>query len=117
MNSSDQIAQDRQQETITENYWNNFNKEMPEQPYAKEGEGKKVSEIVKNLIAKSGGTALYYNHQIEWDMDLGEAREAASIDCIVPFDWDEPVTSIEQIDVTGRNLGHEYEITVMVYDS
>lgn len=117
MDSRDELEQDHQQEIITENYWNNFNKEIPEQPYAEEGEGKKVSEIVKNLVAKSGGKALYYNHQIEWDMDLCEAREAASIDCIVPKNWDEPVTSIEQIDVTGRNLGHEYEITVLLYDS
>ena len=116
MNPSEELARDRQQEIIKENYWNNFNKEIPEQPYAESGKGNKVSEIVKKLVARGGGKALYYNHQIEWDMDLSDAREEAAIDCIIPDSHDTPVTSIEQIDVTGRNLGHEYEITVLLYD-
>ncbi len=117
MDPREELERDRQQEVIFENYWNNFNKEIPDQPYAEAGKGIKVSEIVKDLIAEGGGRALYYNHQIEWDISLCDAMEEAAIDCIVPEGWDEPVTSLEQIDVTGRNLGHQYEITVLLYDA
>lgn len=112
-----QLEHDRQQGIIADNYAAELNKEIPEQPFASEGEGFKVSEIVKNLTRKGGGRALYYNHQIEWDMELEDAREAASFDAVIntPSGFDAP-PDMEQIQVSGHSKGHEYEIIVEIFE-
>lgn len=110
-----ELARDKQEGIKKDNYWANFNKPIPEQPFAKDESGLKVSEIVKSLVKKGGGRALYYNHQIFWDMDLLQAREEACLDCIIPEGWDDALTGLEQINVEGNNKGHEYEILVEIY--
>lgn len=113
-----QLEHDRSEGAKRDNYYADLNKPVPEQPFADSDEtAKPVSQIVKDLVRQGGGKALYYNHQIYWDMELSEARQEASLDAITPDGWDTPVTELEQINVDGHAPGeHEYEITVEVYE-
>jgi hypothetical protein len=106
------LEQDKQQGIARDNAANNLNRILPDMPFAESGEGLKVSDIVKNLVQRGGGQALYFNHQIEWDMDLGEAKENAALTCIIPEGWNEPVTSSDQIVVDGSPRADQYEITI-----
>jgi hypothetical protein len=110
------LERDRSQGQATDNYYAKFNNPIPDAPFAKVGKGFKVSEIVKNLVQKGGGSACYFNHQIEWDVELEDARQEAAIDAIIPDGWDTPLTELEQIDVVGRAAYmNQYQIEVRLY--
>lgn len=110
------LARDKQQGIARDNYYRDLNQGIPDQPFAESREnGIAVSDIVKRLVRQGGGKALYYNHQIFWDMDLNDAREQACLEVITPENWDEPITELEQIDINGYNKGHEYEINVSLF--
>jgi len=114
-----ELERDRMQGIARDNYYFELNKSIPDQPFATEPENAfKISEIVKRLIRQGGGRALYYNHQIYWDMDLEEARAEATLDVIIPEGWDEPITDLDQVQVDGHAPGmHEYEIMVKLSES
>lgn len=112
-----QLERDRSHGTIRDNVAAEQNKPIPDQPFASEGEGFKISEIVKKLAQKGGGSALYYNHQIEWNMELAEAAQEVTLNAITPDGWDSPLTGLEQINAHGHAPGmHEYEITVEIFE-
>lgn len=107
---------DRQQDQIRENYNNRFHIPISDCPFAEEGEGDvKISEIVESLAQRGGGRALYYNHQIEWDVSLEDAIDDLLLKAIYPDGWDYPLADSEDILIDERDLGHEFEITVTLF--
>ncbi|GAC1456878.1 MAG: hypothetical protein NVS2B14_00170 [Chamaesiphon sp.] len=98
-----------------ENYWNQFNKSYPEPKYATEESGIKISEIVLNLFKKGGGSALYYEEQIYFNMDTHEAVEDALLSAITPEGWDSPITEWEQVNYNLSSHGGEVEIIIEIY--
>lgn len=109
------LERDRQQGVMRDNYYAEISQSIPDQSFAQMG-GIKISSIVRALVSKGGGKALYYNHQIEWGMSLEEARQEVCLECLIPDGWDTPVTGLDQVLVEGHTpQAHEYEIQVSVF--
>lgn len=107
------LANDRMQGVMMDNYSARFNKPIPDAEFSEDG--LQAFEICKNLVKKGGGRALYYKHQLNWDLPENVESEIAIL-AIEPEGWDSPVTDSENIDIQVNDLGHEVEITVFVFN-
>lgn len=108
-----QLEHDRSEGIKRDNWRKNFDKPIPEANFSETG--KPVSEIVQELVAKGGGSALYFKEQICWDMGLREAAVEACLAAIVPEGWDTPLVSSENITVDSRDTGHQFQIYVELF--
>lgn len=77
---------------------------------------KPVSQIVRDLALSGGGRALYFNHQIFWDVEnLEDAKDQILLEVVTPEGWDEPLVDSDKMQVCGESKGHEYEILVELF--
>ena len=111
-----QLERDRQQGIRSDNYWKKFHEQPPIPEFSSDPESLSISQIVRNLILKGGGKALYYKDQIFWDKDsISDAIDDLCLECLIPEDWEEPLTSQDQISYHELDKGHEYEIILEIF--
>lgn len=108
------LAQDRAFETIQENYWANFHREIPEAEYATTDEyAEKFSEVVYNMILTGNFKKLMRKEWLFWDVELPEIESFITIQAITPKGWDYPLTDSDNINILINEDGGDVEITIV----
>jgi len=108
----------RDQDTIWENYYNNFHREIPIAEFAETEEGAiKISEIVRSLVRRGGGRCLTGKENVFFDVDWAELNELITCEAIIPDGWDYPLTDSDDINIHLHGTGNsDIEILVEIFD-